>query len=326
MARVAVRQGLQSQSFELAAEGVSDAVGCSISGESVRQVTEGWGQTVDEVREAERKQLFAENGVCELPKQHDPIEHQASISTDGGMVHIRNKGWKECKMVVVSSVRPKTTSELTDTKESHRYAPYEQQMMLERHSYQAGMWLADQAGEHQYTEAVRRDIPNCLKMSAVADGAPWIERITKDNFPDITQIVDWFHLTEKLWFIGSHYFSDKEARQQWVNLRLNELWVGETDKSIIALAALPTPSDEAIATALGYVERQQHRLNYPRYRIACYPIGSGSVESGINTVVHHRMKRQGRGWDWDHAHHMLAALSALNSKRFSTLWQQTQVA
>jgi len=48
--------------------------------------------------------------------------------------------------------------------------------------------------------------------------------------------------------------------------------------------------------SIGYFQRQRKRLKYHRYRIAGYPIGSGSVESGINNVVHHPMKRQGQGW------------------------------
>jgi len=43
-ARVAVRQGLQAKSFDLAAEAYQDAVGGSMSGDSLRRVTEGWGR------------------------------------------------------------------------------------------------------------------------------------------------------------------------------------------------------------------------------------------------------------------------------------------
>jgi hypothetical protein len=52
-----------------------------------------------------------------------------------------------------------------------------------------------------------------------------------------------------------------------------------------------------------------------------YPIGSGTVESGINTVVHHRMKRQGRGWNRPHAQAMLAALGEPHNDRFLSAWQ-----
>jgi hypothetical protein len=50
---------------------------------------------------------------------------------------------------------------------------------------------------------------------------------------------------------------------------------------------------------------------------------SGTVESGINTVVHHRMKRPGRGWGRSNGQAMLAGLSELHSGRFDQAWQAT---
>jgi hypothetical protein len=44
------------------------------------------------------------------------------------------------------------------------------------------------------------------------------------------------------------------------------------------------------------------------------------VESAVNTVVHHRMKRQGRGWKRQSAQAMLAGLSELHSGRFFSAW------
>jgi hypothetical protein len=313
---------LLGKSFDQAAEAISDAVGCTMNRESVRQITQAWGSQVETSRQEMANQLFAAGKAePEMPALCNPIEKQASISTDGGMVLVREEGWKEVKLVAVSSVRPKTASEREDTKGSRRYAPWEPQMMIEGHSYQAGLWDADTAGQHQYVEALKRGVPECVKVSAVADGAAWIERITTENFPDAVQIVDWFHATEKVWMIGKHYFADQKERERWVGQQLDALWKGETQAVISALGTLAPTADAQINSALGYVERQQERMAYHRYRVAGYPIGSGSVESGIKTVVHHRMKTQGRGWARDNAQAMLAALSELHSGRFTSTWQ-----
>ena len=66
---------------------------------------------------------------------------------------------------------------------------------------------------------------------------------------------------------------------------------------------------------------RKHRMDYARLRQDGYPIGSGTVEGGISTVVHSRMKRQGRGWKRPHAQAMLAALGELHSDRFQLAWQ-----
>ena len=58
-ARVATRHGLLGKSFELAAEAYSDATGGSMSKDSLRRVTEGWGQGVEDKRKAEAKRVYA---------------------------------------------------------------------------------------------------------------------------------------------------------------------------------------------------------------------------------------------------------------------------
>jgi hypothetical protein len=164
VARVAARQGLQSKSFKLAAEAFSDATGCTMLWDGIRKVTQAWGKKVDAKREGEAEEQFDVNRAPTVTIEVvDPIERQASISTDGGFVHVRGQGWKEVKMVTISSVRPKTETEKGAHPDGRRYQPYEPQMMLEKHSYQAGWWDADKMGEHQYLEGVRRALPRCPK-------------------------------------------------------------------------------------------------------------------------------------------------------------------
>ncbi len=327
-ARVAVRQGLQSGSFALAAKSFSDATGCDMSPEGMRKVTQGWGKAVDEKREKEAEAVF---DVKEQPRRGvkviAAIEKQASISTDGGYVHIRDEGWKEVKLVIVSSVRPKKESEKGTHPDGRRYKPYEPQMMLEKHSYQAGWWDANQMGRHQYLEGLRRDLLNCPKVGSPNDGAKWINRITRENFPKATQITDWFHAAEKMWHIGKQTIGDKQERSDWVAERLDELWLGRLPVVHSELEKVDTtkaiePDD--VEMSIGYFHNQQTRMKYHHYRIAGYPIGSGSVESGINNVVHHRLKRQGRGWHRDNVNPMLAALGELHSGRFEQAWAATQ--
>ena len=187
--------------------------------------------------------------------------------------------------------------------------------------------IANQMGRHQYLEGLRREIPACPKVSSPNDAAQWISRITRENFPKATQIVDWFHATEKMWYIAKQTISDKQERSDWVGQRLDDLWLGHLPAVNSALAKVDTINlidQDEVERSIGYFQRQQERMKYHQYRIAGYPIGSGSVESGINNVVHHRMKRQGRGWHQDSVNPMLAALSELHSGRFALAWAATQ--
>jgi hypothetical protein len=285
-----------------------------MSKDSLRRVTEGWGQAVEEKRKSEAEQIYAAE-VPQLVSQvvtiNQPIQAQANISTDGGMVLLRKEGWKEVKMSVISEVKAKASADI--------------RILLTRHSYQAGLWDADEMGQHQYLEGARRQVALSQRLSSVNDGALWIDRITTSNYPQAIQIIDWYHADERLWKVSKAAFGESTHQtQQWVEKQAELLWHGRVKEVVSALYSLDwqnitCPDD--VRQSPAYFESRQSKMDYARFRQAGYPIGSGTVESGINTVVHHRMKRQGRGWQRQHAQAMLAALSEFHSGRFQVAWQ-----
>lgn len=319
---MAARQGLLGKSFALAAEAYSDAIGGHMSRDSLRRVTEGWGQAVEAKRKAEAEQVYAvevPQPVSQVVSVNGPIRELANISTDGGMILLREEGWKEVKLSVISEVKPKT---VWTTKQA---ASLETRILLTRHSYQAGLWNADEMGQHQYLEGVRRQVHLCARLTSVNDGAPWIDRITTSNYPQVIQIIDWSHAQERLWKVAKAAFGEGSLpAQQWVETQADCLWHGRTHEVVSALQALDwnhiSCLDE-VRQSPAYFESRQSKMDYALFRQAGYPLGSGTVESGVHTVVHHRMKRQGRGWQRKPAQAMLAALSEFHSGRFQSAWQ-----
>ena len=102
---MATRQGLQAKSFDLAVEAYSDAVGGAMSSDSMRRITEGWGQQVEQQRQSTAERANAPAQVGESPRERrvaevEPIMGQANISTDGGMILVRGEGWKEVNMQI----------------------------------------------------------------------------------------------------------------------------------------------------------------------------------------------------------------------------------
>ena len=317
-ARVATRQGLQAKSFELAAQAYEEAVGGGMSGDSLRRVTEGWGQKVEDQRQSEVEQVYAEGSphpVEQVVQVERPIQGPANISTDGGMILLRQEGWKEVKLSVFSQV-----------KVSPPLSPQaDPQIELKEHSYQAGLWEADAMGQHQDLEGARRQVSFCSRLSSVNDGAPWIERITRTNFPQAIQVLDWGHASERLWKVAKAAFGEGTPQSKtWATQQEERLWHGRTVDVVKALNELNW-SDisclEDIRQTPSYFETRQAKTDYETYRQQGIPIGSGTVESGVNTVVHHRMKRQGRGWERQMAQAMLAGLSELHSGRFQSAWR-----
>jgi hypothetical protein len=316
-ARVATRQGLLGKSFELAAEAYSDATGGHMSKDSLRRITEGWGNAMEEQRKAEARQVY-DAEVPQLASRvvtaSKPIGSQANISTDGGMVLLR----EEVKMSVISEVKPKAAVS------TQAEASPEIRIRLQQHSYQAGLWNADEMGQHQYLEGTRRQVQLCRRFTSVNDGAPWIDRITTSNYPKAIQIIDWGHAEERLWKVAKAAFGEGTLpSQRWAEKQVELLWHGQVKDVVGALHLLDWDHIvclEDIRQSPTYFESRQSKMDYAHFRQAGYPIGSGTVESGINTVVHHRMKRQGRGWKRENAQAMLAALSEFHSGRFQTAW------
>jgi len=306
----------------LAAEAYSDATGGNMSKDSLRRVTEGWGQAVEEKRKAEAERFYdaeVPQPVSQIVSVNKPIRGLANLSSDGGMVLLREEGWKEVKMSVISEVKPKTGLSAKQKSSS------EVRILLTRHSYQAGLWNADEMGQHQYLEGERRQIGLCQRLVSVNDGAPWIERITAHNYSQAIQIIDWYHADERLWKVSKAAFGEGSLpAQQWVKQQADLLWHGRVKEVVSALHALDwnhISCLEDVRQSPAYFESRQSKMDYAYFRQSGFPIGSGTVESGVNTVVHHRMKRQGRGWKRKNAQSMLAALSEFHSGRFQIAWQ-----
>lgn len=327
---MATRLGLQAQSFDLAAEAFADAVGRSMSADSLAGITEDWGRRIGAQRtaEAERANQPAQRG--ERPDHRrvaevQAISGQANLSTDGAMLRVRDEGWKEVKVVAVSEVQVRPAEERPSEPSSRRADDL--LVQLSQHSYQAGLWNADTMAQYQYAEGLRRGIDHCRKLSSVNDGAIWIKRITATNFSHATQIVDWRHASDHLWAVANAVCGEHTTQaKQWTEDHLDLLWIGQVAAVVTTLDKMGLEHErwpDLVREAPDYFRTNQERMRYDVFREQALPIGSGTVESAANTVVHHRLKRPGRGWQRDNGQAMLAALSELHSGRFNQAWQQT---
>jgi hypothetical protein len=262
----------------------------------------------------------------------DPITaEQANISTDGMMVRIRGEGWKEARATVISKVEVEPAQKRESAKKGKSSRRDGDLLVtLSQHSYQVGLFDVGMLGQRQYAEAVRRGIADIAKLSSVNDAAVYIGKITELNFPQAVQIVDWTHAAEHIWAVGrAVYGESSDLSRVWVERQLDGLWNGRVADVVVVLEGMDLANErypDEVRQAPGYFRNNQNRMRYDEYRAAGFPIGSGTVESSANNVVHDRMKRPGRGWSRDNAHFMLSALAELHSDRFVTTWRSTQQA
>lgn len=330
--REAARLGTTQPSFAVAAETLDRLGGVGISATTVwrhHRETSGWveAELEGQERQAPQRLVWAEGAVGWIAAE-GPIEGHASVSIDGGMILIREEGYREVKVVSVSEVEERKEEVLAE--EGDRSAEKrgrEVKIKLRRHSYRAV--LGDKAAfELAFKgELGRRRVGLAEKITTVNDGAEWIWDLVGKHLPEkCVEVLDWPHVLENLAKAAHAGLGEEspEARR-WLEQREEELWAGRLMQVDIALHHLPRRYKErgrVIRRVQEYLDRHWTRLAYARFRAEKRPIGSGSVESAIRNVVQWRMKRGGQRWSRPGATRMLAALGEVHSRRWDTTLQR----
>lgn len=162
--------------------------------------------------------------------------------------------------------------------------------------------------------AVHCQIPQASESSVAADGAEWIWALVADLFPDSVQIVDWFHATQHLAGAAQALFPDPpDQAQRWYTQQQPALFRGEIWKITQAL------DHAGLADHSHYFHTHQRRMQYQKFREQGYPIGSGTVESGVKQFKS-RLTGPGMRWSRPTAEHLLTLRAAILSGDFDRLW------
>jgi hypothetical protein len=158
-------------------------------------------------------------------------------------------------------------------------------------------------------------VPQAADSSVSADGAEWIWNLVADYFPDSIQIIDWYHATQHLASAAQAVFpQDEKKAQTWFKDRLEDLFQGH-------LARIIKPLDQqGLSDEAHYFRVHQRRMQYQEFQEQGYPIGSGTVESGVKQFKV-RLTGPGMRWSRPGAERMLVIRAAVLQGGFDTLWQ-----
>ena len=170
-------------------------------------------------------------------------------------------------------------------------------------------------------ETYRRGVGTALVVAAVMDGADWLQKLIDFHRPDAIRILDFPHAVEYLTRAGHEAFgAGTAATGAWLGTQAHALKHGGPAPVLAALRALP--AGEQRDTALGYLEPRLAQLQYPTFRAAGYPIGSGIVESANKVVVQDRLKGSGMHWAPASVDPMLALRTVVCADRWDEAWPQ----
>jgi hypothetical protein len=274
---------------------------------SIWRYTQSAGARFQQYLEHEQGQVSVERTV--VPHMSQDHAHQKGISMDGGMVHIREEGWKEFKVGTVFDVeqrleRDERTGELVDRAHGVHMA------------YTAVLGSVDRFGPALWALAVQYEVPTARDSSVSADGAEWIWNLVADLFPDSVQVVDWYHALQHLSEAAKAAFPDDEVKaQRWFKTATDDLFQGNVFKIIHFLER------RGLDDPARYFQVHQRRMQYAEFQEQGLPIGSGTVESGVKQFKV-RLTGPGMRWSRSGAERMLVIRAAVMQDSFDVLWQR----
>jgi len=315
------RLGALIPSYRMATETYIELVGLSVSASTLEEITTVAGQRLRDVEAAVARESAGlpvmEGGATRLATSDGPPLKKPDhlcISLDGAKVNT-TEGWREVKVVSVS-----------DVEELKEPAADGTRVTLTNHSYRAGFWEAKEFGEEQWAEAQSLGVEQAKRVTSVNDGAPWIWGLILLCYPTALQVVDWWHVVDRLWKVANLVLGQgTEAAGAWISARKDELWDGRVLAVIAALGKLEPRSEdgkEEVRLVTEYLRTHAERMRYREFRESGAPVGSGTVESACKNVVGSRMKRGGMRWKVERAEGVLALRCALLSGKWKEAWDK----
>jgi hypothetical protein len=164
-----------------------------------------------------------------------------------------------------------------------------------------------------------------VRLCVIGDGAKWIWSQVRELFPSAVQILDYYHLSERLHKVAlAQFYDDPLKEREWVEATKARLFYGYLDWVLLDLEGMKPRDGEAaeeIRKISGYLKENQGRVKYRTLRRKGYPIGSGGIESANKFISHVRLKRSGAWWYVERANVMLALRCAKYNGTFERVFR-----
>ncbi|MDQ2998574.1 MAG: hypothetical protein M3R61_16180 [Chloroflexota bacterium] len=199
------------------------------------------------------------------------------------------------------------------------------ELVAKTHDLSSFSRLADSEtlGTWALGEVHRRRIETAGAVGAVVDGALWCQKVIDLHAPAAVRILDFPHAEEYVSAIGHTVGADGPLLDAAAIAAL--LHDRKHDGPTAVLRRLRDLTDAHpelpdLAKALAYLTQRDAQMQYPTFRVAGWPLGSGSVESANKLVVEDRLKGAEMHWERTNVNPMLAVRNAVCNDRWDAVW------
>jgi len=191
---------------------------------------------------------------------------------------------------------------------------------LDSTTYVATTERVDAFGAILLAEARRRNLGGALETVFISDGAAWLRRIAKENFPKATRILDFYHASEHLHALATHLYPAAEVPLRFARWK-KQMREGKIKHIIAQAQELASEANrEETERQLNYFRNNLDTMRYDVFRSKGMFIGSGVIEAGCKSVVGKRCKQSGMFWSESGAENILTLRIARQNGRYDSIW------
>lgn len=289
--------------FRHASRVLHDLLGVEVSTETTRRLCEEVGQRVEEKQTTEAQGQWQEEA--------DPPENPSRLafSADGAMVPLLGGEWAEVRTLAIGEVPARAA----DAEHVHVGAL----------SYFSRLTDAAAFTDLAEVETRRRKLIQAQEVCAVMDGADWLQSFVEIHRANAVRILDFPHAAEHLTKLLEALEASGSVFPPQMLERCLHVLKHRGPAPLARLANRLTEQQtqrEDVREHLGYLRKRLSLMQYPRFRRAGWPIGSGMVESANKLVVEARLKGTGMRWGRTQVNPMLALRNGVCNERWQETW------
>src|SRR5258708_3955299 len=277
--------------FAHAAQMLFELLGIHISRASARRCTLRAGEKLEQMQTDQ-----AHPQATDQKSEDVAGTKRLAMSTDGAFVPVVGGEWVEVKTLVIGEVQE--TGRLESEAGRHTC----------NHSSFSRVADAISFTELASYETARRGVEQAIEVAAVQDGAEWLQGFVDGHRPNAVRILDFAHAATYVHGIGeAARLAGIKLPARWREIILHQLKHTDPGRVLAHLVWLVARVETAEAQAkLAYLQKREAQMQYPRFQLQGWPIGSGMVGSANKLVVEARLKGAGMYWKPCHLNPMLA--------------------
>lgn len=273
----------QEVCLENASELLREVMGVEITDTTIHREIEQYGQQ-------------AESWIEENVTSVQPITLQQNevvyCEADASMILTRESGWKEVKLGRIFR-----SDSIRDSRSEGN--------KIEGSEY-VGRLGHFEDFTRQMDQVLQKHKAHGPRLVFVSDGALWIKNWVSENYPEATQILNYYHAVEHLGKMAEHL--ENKFASGWLQRYAGKLITEGIESTLKSLRTMPIKTKAGIKCKqdlIAYFEGNAYRMQYPLYDELGYYIGSGAIESAHRTVVQKRLKLSGQRWTMQGAQRVL---------------------